>query len=76
MGCKTPPIEKNNNLLKGKENDNENKYFKYQIKPIESSKYNNGGDNGKTNINIDNNLQRIKIIDLISKNNKEKMWTL
>ena len=62
-----------NNLLKGKENDNENKYFKYQIKPIESSKYNNGGDNGKTNINIDNNLQRIKIIDLISKNNQEKI---
>ena len=65
-----------NNFIKGKENDSENKFFKYQKKPIESSKCNNGGDNeinNKNNINIDNNLQRIKIIDLISKNNQEKI---
>ena len=63
----------NIDLLKGKENDNENKYFKFQTKSIESSKCNNGGDNESNNINIDNNLQRIKIIDLISKNNQEKI---
>ena len=61
-------------LSKGKEIDNENKYFKYPSKPIESSKCNNGGDNENNMIiNIDNNLQRIKIIDLISKNNQEKI---
>ena len=61
------------NLLKGKENDNENKYFKYQTNPIETSKCKNGGDNESIKINIDNNIQRIKILDLISKNNQEKI---
>ena len=57
---------------KEKENDKENKYFKYQSKLNEISKSNALGEN-ENNTNVDYNLQKMKIIDMIAKNNQEKI---
>ena len=58
---------------KEKENDKENKYFKYQSKLSEISKSNAIGENENNNVKIDNNLQKMKIIDIITKTNQEKI---
>ena len=58
---------------KEKENDKENKYFKYQSKLSEISKSNAIGENENNIAIVDNNLQNNKIVDIITKNNQEKI---
>ena len=58
---------------KEKENDKENKYLKYQYKLSEISKSNAIGENENNIVNIDNNFQKMKIIDIVAKTNQEKI---
>ena len=58
---------------KEKENDKENKYFRYQSKLSEISKSNIIGENENNTTNVDNNLQKMKIIDIITKSNQGKI---
>ena len=61
------------NYSKEKENDKDNKYSKYQSKLSEISKSSAVGENENNIANVDNNLQKMKVIDITTKNNQDKI---